>query len=226
MPSPCTSTFPLKELLIENTTVFYEDSFENLLLYFSKEEAKNFVHLLHEAQLHPKKIYADVLAKKELYPNNPMLDNLLTFLYFQNKEMKKAEELIVDGYHQYPEYFFAKINYADQCLRLKKWDQIPLIFPSFDLTTLFPDKTKFHVSEFRGFMIVVCRYFLCIKQKDQAKLFYQKALLADPSHPSLISLEKELFSFNCFKKWFCRLKYIYREFLTKKHHAHPKKQPK
>ncbi len=197
MPSPFSSSFPLKEIQIEETTVFYEDSLENLLPYFSKSEAKSFINLLHEVQIHPQKTHEEVLLLKQKHPNkNPLVDNLLTFSYLQNKKITEAEGLIVESYHNYPEYLFAKINYADQCLRKKKLSEISLIFPSFDLPLLLPKKTKFHVSEFRGFMILACRYHLKIRKKELAKKYYQNAYLADPTHPSLILLEKELFSKN------------------------------
>ena len=196
MKSPFAPTFPLKKLKIDNTTIFYEDSLDNLLSYFSKSKAKDFINLLHEAQTHPKKAYKEALSWKEHHPNNPLLDNLLTFLHLHNRETKQGEALILESYHQYPNYLFAKINYADQCLRFKKPQQIPQIFPSFDLSQLFPNKTHFHVSEFRGFMIVISRYYSLIGNKTLAREFYQKAYLADPAHPTLILLEKELFSQN------------------------------
>ena len=192
MPSPFTETFPVKEIQIEKTTVFFEGSLKNLLPYFSKPEAKKFAELLNEAQLEPQKTYQEVLEWKKKHPKNPVVDNLLAFSLSRNKELKKVEELVAESYHNYPNYLFAKINYADQCLRKKKLDQIPLIFPSFDLEVLFPKKAKFHVSEYRGFMILASRYHLKIGQKDLAQKYYQNAYLADPSHPSLIRLEKEL----------------------------------
>jgi tetratricopeptide (TPR) repeat protein len=126
--------------------------------------------------------------------NNPWIDNLLAYLHLQNKQQKKAEALIVSSYQKYPGYVFAKINYADQCLRQRKFKQIPLIFPSFELKTLYPHKKRFHVSEFRGLMIIASRYHALIGDRSHALLYYQKAYQADPSHPSLVLLEKELFS--------------------------------
>ncbi len=171
MPSPFAEHFPLKEIQIEKTRVFYEDSFENLLPYFSKSKAREFVDLLHEVQTYPQKTYEQVLEWKKQHPKNPLVDNLLTFAHLQNKKTDKAEELIVESYLNYPNYFFAKINYADQCLRKKKLDQIPLIFPNFDLSISFPQKAKFHVSEYRGFMILASRYHLKIRKKELAKKY-------------------------------------------------------
>jgi tetratricopeptide (TPR) repeat protein len=192
MPSPFTAHFPVKEIYIEKTCVFFEGSLKNALSYFSKAEAKKFAELLNEAQLEPQKTYQTVLEWKKKHPKNPIVDNLLAFSLSRNEELKKVEQLVTESYHAYPDYLFAKINYADQCLRKKKLDQIPLIFPSFDLKVLFPKKAKFHVSEYRGFMILASRYHLKIGQRQLAQKYYQNAYLADPSHPSLILLEKEL----------------------------------
>lgn len=193
MTAPFASQFPLKEIEIDGILVSYEDSSDLLLSYFSKKEAKEFIELLHESQIDPKKTYPKALSWKEKHPKNPHVDNLLTFLHLAHKEKVKAEQLIKSSYLNHPDYFFSKINYADQCLRKKKLKEIALIFPSFDLKELFPLKRRYHVSEFRGFMILACRYHLLLKKKQIAKNFYEKAYLADPSHPNLVFLEKELF---------------------------------
>ena len=194
------SSFPLKELKVGAYTVFYEECEEALSVYFSKTQKEKFLNLLHEAQIRPKKMYQEALQWKTSHPKTPPLDNLLAFLHLQNHQKEKAEALIKSSYEEYPSYFFAKINYADQCLRQKKVDQIPLIFPSFDLHTLFPLKKKFHVSEFRCFMILLSRYHLFIKNRPLAQYYYKQALAADPSHPSVFILEKEVFKHKIFYK--------------------------
>ena len=191
--SPFTSTFPLKQQVIAGVIVFYEESTENLAPHFSPKEAAQFSLLVCEAQIDPKKAYSQALAWKEERKNHPAIDNLLAFLHLQNKELKKAEELIMQSYGNYPDYLFAKINYADQCLRKKQRKEIPRIFPTFELSKLLPHKAAFHVSEFRGFMILLARYHRQIGKKKDAQKYYEYAYTADPSHPSVIALEKELF---------------------------------
>lgn len=187
-----TSSFPIKQQLIAGVTVCYEESVENLLPHFSPEEADRFALLVCNAQIDPKNAYAKALALKEEKQNHPALDNLLAYLHLQNKQLKKAEELIEQSYKNYPNYLFAKINYADQCLRKKQKEKIPYIFSTFELSELFPEKTYFHVSEFRGFMILMARYHRLIGQRKEAQKYYEYAYAADPSHPSIILLEKEL----------------------------------
>lgn len=190
---PFTNFFPLKQQVIAGITVSYEDSTESLSPHFSPEEAKEFASLVCQAQIRPREAFSSVLNWKEKKKKHPALDNLLAFLYLQNKELEKAEHLILESYQNYPDYFFAKINFADQCLRKKQTKEIPLIFPTFDLSRLFPHRKSFHVSEFRGFMIILSRYHRSIGQVKEAQKYYEHAYTADPSHPSVFLLEKELF---------------------------------
>lgn len=203
------SDFPLKELSIGPYLVFYEDSQAHLEPYFSPQEAKEFVTLLHQAQLSPRQTHSQVLSWKKSHPENPLVDNLLCFSYLQNKEVEPAERLIEESYRKHPEYFFSKINYADLCLSRKNWGEVSRIFPSFDLSALYSGKTRFHVSEFRGFMLLASRYHLGIGQKKKAKGYYHFAYLADPSHPSLVFLERKLFPWkNVYKNWILLRKFF------------------
>jgi tetratricopeptide (TPR) repeat protein len=187
-----TSSFPLKQQVIAGVTIFYEESLEHLMPDFSEKEARKLSLLVCSAQIDPKQAYCQALSWKEEKKNHPVLDNLLTFLHLQNRELKKAEELIVQSYQNYPDYLFAKINYADYCLRKKRKEEIPRIFPTFELSKLFPNKSSFHVSEFRGFMIFLSRYHRFIGEKKEAQKYYEYAYAADPTHPSVVFLEKEL----------------------------------
>ncbi|MBS0627827.1 MAG: hypothetical protein JSS09_06410, partial [Verrucomicrobia bacterium] len=171
--------------------ISYADYKDSLNSIFSKSEQQKFQDLLHEAQIHPKKAYPRALEWQSKVENSKELDNLVAYLHLQNKQIEKAESLTYASFLKYPDYFFAKINYADQCLRKNKTDEIPFIFPSFDLKELFPTKKIFHVSEFRGFMLVACNYHLKIKKYDLAKSYYENARLADPLHPSVLFLEKK-----------------------------------
>ena len=191
MISAFSNNFPLKEIEIGSLRVYYEEDYKHVLTYFSKSQAKTFVAFLHKAQLEPKKYLNAVFQMKQEHPLNPLVDNLLAFVYINTKQIKKAETLIEESYYHHPQYLFARINYADQCLRKKNLTKIPTIFPSFDLKTLFPDRTRFHVSEYRGLMVLACRYYRQTKQKDLARTFYEKAYKVDPAHPSVISLEKK-----------------------------------
>ncbi len=195
-------SFPLKQLEIDGVRVDYEDNSNSLKKHLSAQDQKRFQDLLHEAQIYPQKVYREVIAWQKTAPMIPELDNLLTYLHLQHKQTKLAEALIKESYENYPDYLFAKINYADQALRKNNHAEIPRIFPSFSLQEIIKTRKHFHVSEFRGFMVLISRYYLKMKEKDLAKSYYQKAYLADPTHPSVVLLEKQLFAPNFLKRLF------------------------
>lgn len=181
--------------IVDGIPVYYHPQEASLPSYLEKQKKQEFAALVEEAQMNPKKAYKSALEWEKDYAF-PQLDNLLTYLHLQNKKPKKAEGLIKSSYQKHPDYFFAKINYADQCLRKNKLKEIPLIFPTFNLKELFPEKSGFHVSEFRGFMVFISNYHLKTRNRFEAKRFYELATLADPIHPSVILLEKKLFKKN------------------------------
>ncbi len=189
-PSACFSdSFPLSTLIIDNVKVTYEPSTQLLSKNFSKQEKETFSRLLQAAQVEPRKAYKEI---KEWTKKAPEIDNLLTYIYLQHKQVRKAEILTRKSFETYPDYLFVKINYADQCLRKNQLNKIPEIFPSCSLQELFPTRTSFHVSEFRGFMVLMSHYHIKLKKRPQAIEFYEKAVEADPAHPSVIFLEKKL----------------------------------
>jgi hypothetical protein len=202
------SSFPISSLEIDGYLVTYEDNKDSSIRSLSKQEQKKYQDLLHEAQIHPKVAYKKTLDWQESKSDIKELDNLLTYLHLQNKQLVKAEELILASFEKYPDYLFAKINYADQCLRKNKLDQIPLIFPSFNLKELLPNKKSFHVSEFRGFMIFASHYHLEIKETALSRHYYENAKLADPLHPSVIFSEKTLFKKNILRDFLRKIVHL------------------
>lgn len=203
---PFFSSSPIPSLEIDGFVITFEDTNDSLRKVFSTNEQKKFQDLLHEAQIYPKIAYPKALAWHAEVNDIKELDNLITYLHLQNKQETKAEDLILASFKKYPDYLFAKINYADQCLRKNKIDQIPLIFSSFDLKELFPKRKSFHVSEFRGFMMLATHYHLKIKQFDLAKHYYENARQADPLHPSVLRCESKFYKKNKLSDLFSKIK--------------------
>lgn len=198
-------SFPISSLEIDGYKISYEDHKDSLNTVFSQKDQKKFQELLHEAQIHPKQAYAKALKWQSTVHNSKELDNLITYLHLQNKQLEKAENLTLASFQKYPDYLFAKINYADQCLRKNKIDEIPFIFPSFNLKELFPKRTYFHVSEFRGFMMFASHYHLKIKQPALARHYFENARLADPLHPSVLFLERKFCKKNILLQFFYKI---------------------
>jgi tetratricopeptide (TPR) repeat protein len=189
--------------------VVFEKQDENSGL--EKKEQKLLEDLYVKIQEAPQKHLEALIQFCERHPKIPEADNLLTFAYLRLKKRKEAEKLIEKTYLKHPDYLIARINYADQVLRLKKKELIPTIFQGcFELNFLYPERETFHYSEFRGFMTVMGFYHLEIGEKERAEEYYQLAFQVDPLHPSVAALEKRLAKRSLFKKIFQTLQKLAR----------------
>src|SRR5689334_2005117 len=92
------------------------------------EDLPLFIELHEKAQIDPRSVRHGIESLHFKYPNIPEVANLYCFVLLQLREIKKAETLIQDTFTKHPDYLFAKINYADQCLRKKESHKIPEIF--------------------------------------------------------------------------------------------------
>jgi tetratricopeptide (TPR) repeat protein len=171
--------------------IIFEKQADNLKL--EKKEREQLEELHVKIQEEPQKQLAALIQFCEKHPAIPEAANLLAFAYLKLKKGKEAEEWIEKTYHNHPHYLIARINYADQALRLKKPERIAAIFNGcFDLHQLYPEREVFHYAEFRGFMTVMGFYHLQIGKREKAEEYYQMAFQVDPLHPSVAALEKAL----------------------------------
>jgi tetratricopeptide (TPR) repeat protein len=140
---------------------------------------------------------------KSFYQEHPLPEvaNLLAYAYLRVRKKREAEALIEQTCRDHPDYLIARINYADQLLRLGKKELVPQIFNGcFDLNLLYPDREQFHFAEFRGFMTLMGFYHLEIGEREKAEEFYQFAFQVDPLHPSVAVLERKLIKISLIKK--------------------------
>lgn len=73
--------------------------------------------------------------------------------YSKTGELEEIDALIAENYKKYPDYIFAKLNYAELCLRKQRIAEIPVIFDNkFDLKLLYPKRKKFHITEIIEFI--------------------------------------------------------------------------
>lgn len=108
------------------------------------------------------------------YPDIPVFYNYLSVAYFNTGDLERAEALVLETYRRHPTYLFAKTNYAQFCLRRGEIEKIPVLFNhQFDLKMLYPQRKRFHITEFVNFAGVMCRYFNAIGEREIAILFYQ-----------------------------------------------------
>ncbi len=135
-------------------------------------------------QIHAKKaqqVIETLEALKEQYPGVPQIYNYLAVAYNSIGDKESLKQIVQDNYQAHPDYLFAQINYAQQCIKEDQFEKIPEIFDhKFDLKLLYPKRETFHVTEYMGLMGIVCVYFNHIGKKKEAKLVYDSLIEVDP----------------------------------------------
>lgn len=175
-------------------TITWEQDLSHLKASFSEEEIRTFLSLYELASNNPRQAIKKVALFLEKHPHHPEVLNLFTYLHLSLRKIRKANRLIEENYEHNPEYLFAKINFADLCLRRKQPEKIPEVFnQKLNLRELYPHKKMFHVSEFRGFMTLMGLYHLSIGRRSAAEGYHYLAARIDPHHPNTRNLEKKLY---------------------------------
>ena len=182
-------------------TLTWAQDLEPLKQSLLPEDVPLFLSIYEKALGSPKKAKKEGELFLEKYPVHPVVLNLLSFIYISLKKVKKAKKLIECNYELNPENIFAKINYAHHCLDKKKFEKIPEIFQGkFSLQDLYPERKTFHISEFRGFVLLMGYYFLSIDKRALAIHYHYLAKRLDKNHPSTLLLQKKIYYIPIHKK--------------------------
>ncbi|WP_349432216.1 hypothetical protein Q9L42_005530 [Methylomarinum sp. Ch1-1] len=141
--------------------------------------------IYHEiANNRPKPAIAELEALQVKHPDVPKIYNFLATAHSLLGNRDKVSELAETAYRKFPNYLFAKINYAQVLLNRGKFDAVPDLFDhKFDLKLLYPKRRVFHVSEHTGFVGVLCAYYCYVGRQDIAKKLYDNLLEIAPQSP-------------------------------------------
>ena len=157
--------------------------------------------LYERAQSDPSQAIPELERLARTYPQVPTLFNYLSIAYLAAGDQEHATAVVRDAYRRHPQYLFARVNYANLCLQQGEIGKIPGIFNhTFDLKQLYPQRTRFHVSEFTGFAAVMCRYFCAIGARDTAALYYRMLTHVAPRHPMTRHAKRILYP-PCWVRW-------------------------
>lgn len=182
-------------------TVTWEQDLSHLKKGFSKQDLEDFLSLYALAQESPKKAKKRVETFHALHPDHPEVINLLTFLLMSQRKIRQGDRLIEENFKKNPDYLFARINYADLCLRRKEPQKVPELFHhKLSLKEFLPQKKMFHISEFRGFMVLMGLYHFSIGKREVAECYHYLAHRVDPCHPGTKILEKKLYYIPFYKR--------------------------
>lgn len=172
-----------------------------LSIALSEADHEIYAKLYIHAQQNPKKYLQELLDLQKRNPNTPEVLNLLAYTYIKLRKLKKAEKIIEYNYLQNKDHLISKINYADLLLRKKKYKKIQEIFAdNFDLTSLYPDRKTFQISEYRAFHTLMGFYHLAIKNKEAAISHHLLAHKIDPENPAVKLLGQKLYRKSFFQR--------------------------
>ncbi len=156
------------------------------------KEQINGLHTISQAQ--PRTAIPQLLTLIEQYPDVPMLYNYLSIAYSRSGDNEKAEQTIIENYQRNKDYLFARLNYAEIALNKGEYEKVAEILDhKFDLKLLYPQRKRFHVSEFAGFMGITGSYFLATGHRETAELVYGLLEQVAPDYPLTHRLRQKLY---------------------------------
>jgi hypothetical protein len=118
------------------------------------------------------------------YPHVPQISNYLAAAYNLTGS-NKFEQCVEDNYKKHPDYLFARVHYAGQCMDNNDLEKIPEIFKvGYDLKVLYPHRNRFHISEFIAFNALMCRYFDSTGKRHAAEVMLKSLEKIAPEHPA------------------------------------------
>lgn len=127
------------------------------------------------------------------YPKNPQLKNLLTSYYISTNQEEKGYEFNRKTLAAHPNYFFAKLNLANEYVYNEEYDKvIEVLGENFDLKALYPNRSTFHISEVMSMLKFGSIYNAYIREFEKAKAFIERMRKIDPSDYEVEIAEKTL----------------------------------
>ncbi len=163
------------------------DRFFDFEITDDPDEADHNFHYSGELQDLLSKTYQQVRKKKPhliphlqkliaKYPKVPAFKNYLMLCYQLAGKLNKAYEINRRVVQEHPDYTFGKINLALEHVEKKEFEEaLDILGADLDLKQLVPGRRVFHVSEFRAFLNVVCRYLIETGQLEAAEQRLEEA---------------------------------------------------
>jgi hypothetical protein len=124
------------------------------------------------------------------YPQVPQISNYLAASY-QMTRNKKAKQQVEANYNQHPDYLFSRIDYVRLCLERQDLAKVKDIFKEgFDLKLIYPQRSRFHVTEFVAFNFIICVYHRLSGDWESAKVVAQLLEDVAADHPVVAQVKR------------------------------------
>lgn len=110
------------------------------------------------------------------HPNNPIYYNYLAICAEEKNDLPLAMTITHNTLKKFPDYLFAKINYASILLQANEQGEAAKVLGgSSSLTEMFPNRNTFHASEVLSFHN--CKMTLALQQDNVMKAMFHYTIL-------------------------------------------------
>lgn len=147
------------------------------------KDKQEYIQATQLIRTHPEQAIAILRNLAAKYPTAlPVQYNLIMAL-MANNEDQEADARTIELYQQHPDYFFAKILYAEYCLIHDHLQEIPKIFSNvWDPKLLYPHRDTFHISEITAFVGTCGLFFYSIGEMNLAHEYLEYLIKVAPNH--------------------------------------------
>lgn len=156
-------------------------------------EARDALPGLRDLVLHdPRAAVAQLRARIEREPL-PMLFNWLSGAYSALGDVEGAEKTVLENYRRNPRYLFARVNYAELCLRDGDLaGALKALGGSLDIRPLLGGRKRVHVSEVTGYFSAVGLDHVKAGDRAAAEKVYELLDEVAPGEPPTEELRRLL----------------------------------
>ncbi|WP_286018914.1 hypothetical protein, partial [Candidatus Venteria ishoeyi] len=102
--------------------------------------------------------------------------------------------LLEESYRRYPNYLFARTNYALICLTRHQDPKkaFKILGGVHDLKALYPRRNMFHITEVLSFYSTLALYYHAIGKKEASWRWYEILKELDPDHHLVKQLKRKI----------------------------------
>ena len=144
---------------------------------------KEFNELYALVFKNPQQAIGRIKSLIEQYPDVPQPYNYLHSAYRLLNDEVSADRILQETLERFPDYLFARIAQANDCLDRGAIDRIAEIFDGkFELSLACPGREYYHSSEVLHFSAIMARYFYAKGEGNKAEVYYKLMKQLDPTH--------------------------------------------
>jgi tetratricopeptide (TPR) repeat protein len=123
----------------------------------------------------------------------PMFFNWLSVAYGALGDTEGVRDTVRENYRRNPQYLFARLNYAELCLRDGDLEgALEALGPALDIRRFLGNRRRIHVSEVAGYFYTVAVYHLKAGDRAAAEKIYEMLAEVAPEEASTEDLRRRL----------------------------------